>query len=85
MFNIQTFLERFKKITPPDAELRTHLSRAIKEVVGVDVAEVNIQIKNNIANLKIKPLYKSEIFIKKEKILAMMEKEIGKKILNDIR
>jgi len=69
MFNINSFLERFKKITPPEYDVRKNISDIVKNKINIEVPINHIVFRNNIIYIKTKPIYKNEIFLKKELIL----------------
>jgi|APGre2960657505_1045072.scaffolds.fasta_scaffold28275_2 cystathionine beta-lyase family protein involved in aluminum resistance len=70
-FNISSFLEKFKDIKDPHED-KSHISKILLEVAGVNVVENNIQIKNKTIHIQASSLYKSRIFIKKEEILKVI-------------
>jgi len=80
MFNIAQYLEKFKCIGESEQGLRRALALVISEVVGVSVDIKNIIIKNGEAIIKVSPLVKNSIYIKKEKILKELRKKIEGKI-----
>ncbi len=51
---------------------------------GLKIKKEEIEIKNGIIYLNIKPIYKNEIFFKKEKILSYLKEGIGKRSPVDI-
>lgn len=83
MFSLNVFLEKFKNITPPDEAIRLLLSETIKKETGIEVSKKNISIRNNIAHIKITPIYKNEIHIKKGKIISKIKESfVGKNIID---
>lgn len=82
---LNSFLERFKKITPPDSSVRKEVSKTIKEI-GLDVSIENISIdRNGVVFIKTDGYIKSKIFIKKEEIKKRANKTLGKDLIKDIR
>ncbi|KKR79722.1 MAG: hypothetical protein UU24_C0003G0012 [Candidatus Nomurabacteria bacterium GW2011_GWA2_40_9] len=51
----------------------------LNSVLGIEIKREDIQIKNNTIYLNIKPIYKNEIFLKKEEIREKLEKSLGKR------
>ena len=49
----------------------------LNSVLGIEIKREDIQIKNNTIYLNIKPIYKNEIFLKKEEIREKLEKSLG--------
>jgi hypothetical protein len=61
------------------------LRSIISETIGIPIKKEDLRIKNNTIFLNAKPIYKNEIFIKKEIILSKLEKTFGKITPYDIR
>lgn len=61
------------------------IRKIIGEEIGKEISKKDIEIKNNIIYLNIKPIYKNEIFLKQEKILQRLEQELGKKTPTKIK
>ncbi len=79
MIEIRDLLARFEKILLPN-EVRLEATRKIiMEVIGVQIKKEEIKIKNGSVYLNIKPIYKNEIFLKKEKIQEELGKFFGEK------
>ncbi|MCR4330518.1 MAG: hypothetical protein NUV49_01395 [Patescibacteria group bacterium] len=85
MFNIENFLKRFTLLTPPDDAIRRGVQEVLEKEIGVFVEKKNISIHNNIIYIKTKPLFKNEIFIKKQSILKELEKKFHQKTPRDIK
>jgi len=85
MFNIENFLKRFELLTPPNDAIRGAVREIIEKEIGVSIEKKNISVKNNIIYIKTKPLYKNEIFIKKQYILKELEKKFHQKTPRDIK
>ena len=86
MIEIKDLLARFNKILS-NVEFKKHIIKEVLfNVVGIDIKTDDIKIKNNIVYLNIKPLYKNEIFLKKEKIFEKLKEKIGEnKIPEDFK
>ncbi len=85
MEKINTLLERFKKITIPNEAERRSLAEIILEETKIEIEIKDISIKNYIAYIKSSGGVKSEIFIKKRKILDKLNQNKNPKIVVDIR
>jgi hypothetical protein len=82
---LNSFLERFKKITPPDSSVRKEVSKVIKEI-GLDVSIEDISIdRNGVVFVKKEGHIKNKIFIKKEEIKKRANEALGKELIKDIR
>lgn len=77
MIEIKDLLSRFSKILSSGEVKKQILKEVLLEVVGLEVDSQKIKIKNNIVYLDIKPIYKNEIFLKKEKIFAKLQEKMG--------
>ena len=85
MIEIKDLLARFNNLLIGEEGKKESITRAISEVIGVEINSKDIKIKNNIIYLNIKPIYKNEIFMKQEKIFLKLKESLGKKIPQDIR
>ena len=61
------------------------IRNVITETIKLTIKSEDIKIKNNTIYLNIKPIYKNEIFLKKDFILEKIELSLGKKSPKDIR
>ncbi|HPS21474.1 MAG TPA: hypothetical protein PLO44_01555 [Candidatus Paceibacterota bacterium] len=77
MLEIKDLLNRFSKIILSGEAKKQAIKEALYEAAGILVDTKDISIKNNIVFLNIKPLYKNEIFLKKEKIFSVLKNKIG--------
>ncbi len=82
MFDISKYLEKFKKISMSRDFLRDIVSGAVKEVCKIEIDPKNIEVKNFIARISEKTIIKSEIFLKKAKILEILKEKTEGKVLD---
>lgn len=75
--SIDSFFNRFKKITPPDYVVRTTSAEVLKEVIGVSVDILNISVEGENLRIKSNSFIKSEIFLHKEQLLQKLKEKIG--------
>ena len=68
MIEIKDLLFKFKKIFLDEDIKRDFIIQALKEVVGLNINKKDIIIKNEIIYLNIKPIYKSQILLKQDKL-----------------
>lgn len=86
MLEIKDLLSKFNNIILSGEGRKQVLKEALFEVTGIIIETKNISIKNNIVYLNIKPIYKNEIFLKKDKIFEKLQNKIGiNKIPDDFR
>ncbi len=85
MYNISFFLEKFKNVGLKERLLKGVVVKIIAEECGINITLDNVQLKNTIITLKIPITSKSQVFIKKLKILKRCEVEILGTIVRDIR
>lgn len=79
MIEIRDLLLKFNSILLSEETKVNSLITAIQEATGIIIQKEEIQIKRETVYLKIKPIYKNEIFLKKEKIISLLEKSLGKR------
>jgi hypothetical protein len=85
MIEIKDLLDRFNKILLSEEGKKESVRKAISVVLGEEIESKDIKIKNNIIYLNIKPIYKNEIFIKKDQIFSKLQDFLGKNTPQDIR
>ncbi len=85
MIEIKDLLARFDHILLKEEGKKEVVRKIISEVVGIDVKRDDIEIRNGTLYLNIKPIYKNEIFLKKEWIALRLEEAFGAKTPQDIR
>jgi len=85
MIEIKSLLLRWNNFFLSETIKKELIQKTIKENTNLDVKDEEIEIKNNTIVLNIKPIYKNEIFLKKEKILLDISNALGKKSPTDIR
>ncbi len=80
MFDIAKYLEKFRTMSNSRNFLRNSVAEAVKEVCNIDIEPNKIEVKNYIARINEKPIIKTEIFLKKTKILNLLDKKTGSMI-----
>jgi hypothetical protein len=80
MFDIAKYLEKFKILSQSKFFLRNSVAEAIKEVCNIEIEPTKIIVKDYIARISEKPIIKTQIFIKKIKILQILDKKTSGKI-----
>lgn len=82
MFNLSTFLERFKDLKDPKED-KSLISQVIFEETGVTLLNENISLSRGVIKLNVGSVVKSAIFMKKEPILIKIQDRLsGTKIEN---
>ena len=85
MFNINQLLERMRVIRNSDIGLRVAVQTALKKISSFDVPVEAIQIKSGKVFLKnIPTAARSDIFIKKSRILEEIKNTIGSEKIKEI-
>jgi hypothetical protein len=84
MRTILSFLEKYKLFTPPDISLRKTVVEIIRDITGISLSVKNISVRNKIVYISASPLYKSEIFIKKEKIIDLLKEKVPQSVVEDM-
>ncbi len=72
MFNISGFLEKFKKIDGQKTLQKEQIVHLIDQILSIKIKPESFSIKNNILVLQGSPLFKSEVFMKKEELIALL-------------
>ena len=80
MFDIAKYLEKFKVMSHSRDFLRNCVCDAVKEVCFIEIEPTKIEVKNFIARINEKPIVKTAIFLKKTKILEILDKKTDGKV-----
>lgn len=85
MIEIKDLLLKFNNILLKE-EVKIETTRIIiSKVINLDIKPENIKIKNNTVYLDIKPIYKSEILLKKDIIFKNLKESLNNKSPLNIR
>ena len=85
MIQIKDLLENLKNSLFSEELKKDEIRKIISEEIKVNLKSSDIEIKNGIINLNIKPIYKNEIFLKKEIIFSKLKDTLGRKSPSDFR
>lgn len=85
MFNISTYLEKFKKIEPEGDSAKRATEKAIFETLGVKVERKDMSVRNNTLHISAPAALRNEIFMNKRGILQKAQDWVKKGDLGDIR
>lgn len=85
MIEIKDLLTRFENILFSGENKKEIIRRVVSDILKTDISKEDIEIKNNILYLNIKPIYKNEIFLKQNQIFLKLKESLGKKTPRDIR
>jgi len=77
MQKIKFFLEKFKNFVPSDRVLKTAVIAAVKKQTKIELTLSAIKISGWQIYLTVKPVVRSEIFIKRERIMAELEQTLA--------
>jgi hypothetical protein len=80
MFDIAKYLEKFTRLSMTRGFLKESVVASVKEICGIDIDKNKIDEKDGIIRINERPIIKSEIFLKKTKIIESLEKKIGEKV-----
>ena len=69
MFNISSYLEKFKNTGVAGFAAKEAFIKAVRLSLGIDLEKKNVEIKNGSARVSAHPLVRSQIQIKKKMIL----------------
>jgi hypothetical protein len=73
MIELSQLLGKFEKLLS-DGELgKEAVQKALKDAAGLEIPKEKINIRSGTIYLDIKPLYKNEILIKKDLVLAKLK------------
>lgn len=82
MFNIAKYLEKFKILKNSKFFLRDLVVEGVKKITNIEIDPKKVDVKDGLVRISEKPIIKSEIFIKKAKILEEINSKTDKKIVD---
>ena len=85
MIELKDLLINFESILFSEEVKKDSIKNVIKNLIGINIKREDIEIKKGVICLNIKPIYKNEIFMKREKIMAGLKEILGKKSPSEIR
>lgn len=85
MIEIKDLLSKWSEAILSGELKKGTIKAVLEEVLGVNIKTEEIEIKNNIIYLNIKPIYKNQILLKKEKIDLMLSDYFKKNPPQEIR
>ncbi len=85
MIEIKDLLSKWSHLLGKEEVKKASLLRILNEVLNINIPSQDINIRNNTIYLNIKPIYKSEILMKREEIFRKLEEALGDKAPDEIR
>ena len=85
MIEIKDLLGRWASLLTTGEASKTVLREILSDVLKTEIKSEDIKVKNGTLFLNIKPIYKSQVMIKREEIFMKLENALGKKAPIDIR
>lgn len=85
MIEIKDLLAPFKDSLLAAEYKKTAVREAIKDATAVDIEEKDIEIKNGSVYLCVNPVYRNEIFLRREDIFNSLRDSLGKRAPQRLR
>lgn len=85
MDGLSNYLLKFTKLLSTHVNLKKITIESILEIVRIDVPENSITIKDSIITIKANPIVKTELFIRKDKLIKLINTKAGKVVISEIR
>lgn len=85
MEKIGGFFEKFQGKIAGQIQNLIIITEIVKKHTGIDIEMKNIGISSGIIRLKVSSLEKSEIFMKKDRILLEINKKVGSLVVKDVQ
>jgi len=85
MIEIKDLLFKFNNLLLSEEIKKESICEVVSKVIGIKLNSEDVKIKNNIVYLNIKPIYKNEIFFKKDIIALKLKESLGKRAPIDLR
>lgn len=75
MENISSYLNKFKTVGVKEMEAKEKIIHLMEKSFKINLSKKDVIFKNGIATLKVAPIIKNEILVKKTKLLVFLNKE----------
>lgn len=85
MIEIKDLLTRVQNLVLAEEYKKESIQQVITEVTSIPIEKSQVEIKDGTVYLNLRPIYKNEIFIKKDQIQKLLEEKLGRKSPRDIR
>ncbi len=86
MFNIATFLEKFRKVDTEKTLLKGTVAQILFQYGDVSIDPKELSIKNGILHIHTaSPALKNQIFFKKSLIFKAFQEKLGEGVIRGIR
>lgn len=85
MLQLHQFLARFKNITNTEKAKKELLTTEISKVIGVPITHQQISFSKNTIFIKVPPIIKAEILLKRSQILEIIKTLPGLSYISDIQ
>ena len=85
MFNIASYLEKFKKVGEKRNSLEHTVSEVFKNVAGVDIDKSSVKISKGEMTVSATPMAHSMIFMKREQIISVLKEKLPDISIDRIR
>lgn len=85
MFNISSYLEKFKKMEPKGESAKRAAKNAIFETLGVNIQNTDTKVRDGVLHISAPAAVKSEIFMNKRGILKKSQETACAGTIKDIR
>ncbi len=82
MFNISSFLERYKNIGIKEFLAKEALIKVIKDTTGASLQPKDVVIKHGVVRITSSPAFKSMLFTKKVRIIEEVRRVVDYPITN---
>ena len=85
MFNISSYLEKFKHLEPQGDSVKNVAQSVIFELIGVKIEKKEMNVKEGVLFLSIPSVVKNEVYMNKRAILEKINNNLKEKAVKDIR
>jgi uncharacterized membrane protein len=82
---ISSLLKKFTSITPPDESVRKEVVRILESDYNISLDIGDVRVQSGVVYLEVSPLIKTEVVMRKEELLSLLQKSLGDSAPRDIR
>ena len=85
MIPLEQLLTRFKNLTNTEKVKKELICNTINKILGINIPLSTISISKNTIFIKVAPIIKTEVFLKKQEILTNIQTIHGLTHISDIK
>jgi hypothetical protein len=85
MIPLEQLLARFKNLTNTEKVKKELICNGVNKIIGINIPIANISVSKNTIFFKVPPIIKTEIFLKKNELIAHIRTIPGLTYISEVK